>query len=62
MLVVFFSDPTTAEHAFLDDGFAASGKTSCRFVAGGPEFLDELVAQFRQGPLRSRVFWRGQLI
>lgn len=62
VLLVFFSDPTAAEQAFLDGRFAANGKASGRFVAGGPEALDDLVATFRQGHLRFRVFSCGQLI
>lgn len=62
MFLVRFSDSTTVQPAWLHAGVAASGKSPGRFVTGGPESLDELVAKFRQGHLRSRVISRGRLI
>ncbi len=62
VFLVLFSDSTTVQQACLHEGFAASGKSPGRFVPGSPESLDELVAKFRQGHLRSRIISRGQVI
>jgi hypothetical protein len=62
VFLMLFSDPTTVQEAFLDDGFAENGNASGRFVAAGPETLQELVAKFRKGYLRSKVSALGQFI
>jgi len=59
VFLVLFADPSTIQQPFLDDGFAEIGKASGRFVAMGPESLEELVAKFRKGYLRSKASVRG---
>jgi len=51
---LMLADPTTVERAFLDEGFAASGKASGRFTAAGPGAAENLMARLRESHGRTR--------
>ena len=59
VFVAVYSDPATVHRAFLDEGFAANGQASGRFIRGGPESVADLVTEFQEGFLRSRGLARG---
>jgi hypothetical protein len=50
---VLFTDSTSVERAYLDEGFATSGKPSGTFVAAGPDDMEELMAKLRESRRRS---------
>jgi hypothetical protein len=55
---IFFlllTDPTTVQQAFLDEGFATTGKPSGKFIAGGPEAAEHLLVRLRESHERSRT-------
>jgi hypothetical protein len=63
---IFFlllADSDTIQQAYLDKGFAASGKASGEFMATGMEGLERLLVQLREGHNRSRrltpAAWSG---
>ncbi len=51
---LLFVDRTTIQQAFLDEGFAGGGQPSGKFIAGGPDTAEELMARVREGYLRYR--------
>ncbi|HSB69357.1 MAG TPA: hypothetical protein VLH58_03140 [Candidatus Methylomirabilis sp.] len=54
ILFMVFSSSTELRGAYLDEGFAANGKASGHFSGAGPEAVERLVGELRDGHRRAR--------